>query len=249
MASHNDKTSVVDADSHFIIDPVTRTIQNDGEKNLVQFDHNSERKTFECPRFVEGHDMLNCNRVIVNYLDNDLPGVYEVDDLTMKDTNTVMFSWLISSNATQKTGNIFFAITFMCVQTNGDVTYRWNTAINQGLKVIEGMNQNSTIVYDNVDILEQWKQQLFGTSDGEISKIQKATNECLKQIPSDYSDLNTKVDKNTTSISELKESLVNQKDIKTIKFIWTLDYSDNIEEVMSVEEYIKKATEKGYKEV
>lgn len=209
MASHNDKTSVVDADSHFIIDPVTRTIQNDGEKNLVQFDHNSERKTFECPRFVEGHDMLNCNRVIVNYLDNDLPGVYEVDDLTMKDTNTVMFSWLISSNATQKTGNIFFAITFMCVQTNGDVTYRWNTAINQGLKVIEGMNQNSTIVYDNVDILEQWKQQLFGTSDGEISKIQKATNECLKQIPSDYSDLNTKVDKNTTSISELKESIKN----------------------------------------
>lgn len=207
MASHNDKTSVVDADSHFIIDPVTRTIQNDGEKNLVQFDHNSERKTFECPRFVEGHDMLNCNRVIVNYLDNDLPGVYEVDDLTKKDSDTIMFSWLISSNATQKTGNIFFAITFMCVQTNGDVTYRWNTAINQGLKVIEGMNQNSTIVYDNVDILEQWKQQLFGTSDGEISKIQKATNECLKQIPSDYSDLNTKVDKNTTSISELKESI------------------------------------------
>lgn len=209
MASHNDKTSVVDADSHFIIDPVTRTIQNDGEKNLVQFDHNSERKTFECPRFVEGHDMLNCNRVIVNYLDNDLPGVYEVDDLTKKDSDTIMFSWLISSNATQKTGNIFFAITFMCVQTNGDVTYRWNTAINQELKVIEGMNQNSTIVYDNVDILEQWKQQLFGTSDGEISKIQEATNECLKKIPSDYSALNTKVDKNTTSISELKESIKN----------------------------------------
>ena len=48
----------------------------------------------------------------------------------------------------------------------------------------------------------------MGTSDGEISKIQEATNECLKQIPSDYSDLNTKVDKNTTSISELKESKV-----------------------------------------
>ncbi len=217
MASHNDKTSVVDADSHFIIDPVTRTIQNDGEKKLVQFDHNSERKTFECPRFVEGHDMLNCNRVIVNYLDNDLPGVYEVDDLTKKDSDTIMFSWLISSNATQKTGNIFFAITFMCVQTNGDVTYRWNTAINQGLKVIEGMNQNSTIVYDNVDILEQWKQQLFGTSDGEISKIQKATNECLKQIPSDYSNLNTKVDKNTTSISELKESKIDSDQGKNNK--------------------------------
>lgn len=34
---------------------------------------------------------------------------------------------------------------------------------------------------------------------------------------------------------------------KTIEFIGKLNYSDNIEEVMSVEEYIKKATEKGYK--
>lgn len=34
---------------------------------------------------------------------------------------------------------------------------------------------------------------------------------------------------------------------KTIKFIGMLDYSDRMEEVMSVEEYIEKATEKGYK--
>ena len=33
---------------------------------------------------------------------------------------------------------------------------------------------------------------------------------------------------------------------KTIKFIGMLDYSDRMEEVMSVEEYIEKATEKGY---
>lgn len=35
--------------------------------------------------------------------------------------------------------------------------------------------------------------------------------------------------------------------VKTIKLIGTLKYSDDIEEVMSVEEYIKNATEKGYK--
>lgn len=34
---------------------------------------------------------------------------------------------------------------------------------------------------------------------------------------------------------------------ETIKFIGMLDYSDRMEEVMSVEEYIEKATEKGYK--
>lgn len=210
MASHNDKTSVVDSDAHFIIDIVTRAIQNASDKSeIVQFDHNSERLTFECPRYIEGHDMLNCNKIVVNYLCGDAYGLYEVDDLKMKDSNTITFSWLISSNVTQKIGKIHFAIMFECVQTNGEVTYKWNTKITESMQIVEGMNYGNTIVYQNADILEQWKQQLFGTSDGEISKIQEATNECLKQIPSDYSDLNTKVDKNTTSISELKESLGN----------------------------------------
>lgn len=35
--------------------------------------------------------------------------------------------------------------------------------------------------------------------------------------------------------------------VKTIKLIGILEYMDGIEEVMSVEEYIEKATEKGYK--
>ncbi len=212
MASHNDKTSVADSDAHFIIDIVTRAIQNASDKSeIVQFDHNSERLTFECSRYIEGHDMLNCNKVVVNYLCGDAYGIYEVDDLKMKDSNTVTFSWLISSNVTQKIGKIHFAIMFECVQTNGEVTYKWNTKITESMQIVEGMNYGNTIVYENTDILEQWKQQLFGTSDGEISKIQEATNECLKKIPSDYGDLNIKVDKNTTSISELKESLEIEK--------------------------------------
>lgn len=212
MASHNDKASVADSDAHFIIDIVTRAIQNASDKSeIVQFDHNSERLTFECSRYIEGHDMLNCNKVVVNYLCGDAYGIYEVDDLKMKDSNTVTFSWLISSNVTQKIGKIHFAIMFECVQTNGEVTYKWNTKITESMQIVEGMNYGNTIVYENTDILEQWKQQLFGTSDGEISKIQEATNECLKKIPSDYGDLNAKVDKNTTSISELKESLGNQE--------------------------------------
>lgn len=35
--------------------------------------------------------------------------------------------------------------------------------------------------------------------------------------------------------------------VKTIEFIGMLEYSNDIEEVMSIKEYIKKATEKGYK--
>lgn len=35
--------------------------------------------------------------------------------------------------------------------------------------------------------------------------------------------------------------------VKTIKLIGILEYMHSIEEVMSIEEYIEKATEKGYK--
>lgn len=174
MSSHNDKTSVVDSDPRFIIDPITRTIQNTSDKSeIVQFDHNSERLTFECPRYIEGHDMLNCNKVIVNYLCGNLYGAYEVDDLKMKPstTDTVLFSWLISSNATQKVGKVHFAITFECVQTTGEVTYKWNTKIIESIQVVEGMSYDNTIVYENIDILERWKTQLFGTNDsGFITK-------------------------------------------------------------------------------
>ena len=54
--SHNH--NVIDTDAHYKIDGITRTIVNIDEtkRELVQNDHNSERFTFEIPRYVDGHD-------------------------------------------------------------------------------------------------------------------------------------------------------------------------------------------------
>lgn len=212
MADHNDKLSVVDTDPHFTIDVVTRSIISNGDKKyLVQFDHNSERITFECPRYIEGHDMMNCNKVLVNYLDVAVAGVYEVEDLKIKEsaTDTVCFSWLVSCNSTAVVGALRFAITFSCVQSDGTTTYKWNTGINEDLKIISSISNDATIAIDNVDILEQWKTELFGASDGEISKIEQATNKMLATIPPEYNDLVAKVNTNADNVSELKESLSN----------------------------------------
>lgn len=215
MADHNDKLSVVDTDPHFTIDVVTRSIISNGDKKyLVQFDHNSERITFECPRYIEGHDMMNCNKVLVNYLDVAVAGVYEVEDLKIKEsaTDTVCFSWLVSCNSTAVVGALRFAITFSCVQSDGTTTYKWNTGINEDLKIISSISNDATIAIDNVDILEQWKTELFGASDGEISKIEQATNKMLATIPPEYNDLVAKVNTNADNVSELKESLDNSEE-------------------------------------
>lgn len=55
---HDDVHDIVDSDPHFVIDPLTRKIIKHTEKSiLILGDHNSERFTFELPRYIQGHDM------------------------------------------------------------------------------------------------------------------------------------------------------------------------------------------------
>lgn len=162
--------TVTDHDKHFIIDPMTRKIMPETpEKNkLVQFDHNSERFTFEIPRYVEGHDMSLCDTVQIHYLNISSdkvtrnPGVDESHDigLLMNNEEKVVFSWLISRNATQYSGSLNFAIRLACT-TGNKVDYDWHTEIHAGVSVSNGIDNGPVIVQDYADILEEWRQKLF----------------------------------------------------------------------------------------
>lgn len=162
---------IYDTDSHFVIDPVTRTIRNEsGKVTIIQYDHNSERFTFEVPRYIDGHDMSECNRVEVHY--NNIAtsqtnrGLYEVTDLQVSpdDSRYVICSWLISQNATRLVGRLAFVVRFACMKTdeNGDVIdYAWNTAPYADVKIVAGINNSEQFVYEYADILMQWKNDLI----------------------------------------------------------------------------------------
>lgn len=166
------RKGIYDTDLHFVIDPVTRTIRNDsGKVTIIQFDHNSERFTFEIPRHIDGHDMSECNRVEVHY--NNIgtgqtnKGVYEVDDLQVSPDNDlyVTCSWLISQNATRLVGKLAFVVRFECVVTEGEeegkIEYAWNTAPYTDVRVVSGIYNSEEIVYEYADVLAQWKQDLI----------------------------------------------------------------------------------------
>lgn len=162
--AHSDTTGITDGDPHFVIDTVSRKIiNNSGKDTLVQYDHNSERLTFELPRYIEGHDMSNCNKVAISYLDGTAAGLYEVDDLAVKeaDTEKVAFTWLISSNVTQIVGKIAFAIEFECVQEGGEITYKWHTGVNEDMRVISTITNDATVAQENVDVLESGNRNCF----------------------------------------------------------------------------------------
>lgn len=163
---------IYDSDKHFLIDTITRDIINESSKiTIMQYDHNSERFTFEIPRLVEGHDMSLCNSVRIHFINigsakaDSNYGIYEVDDLdvSLDDPYAVTFSWLIKRSATKYSGNLNFAIRFCCVSDENVIDYSWGTNIYSGIKVSNGIDNSDMINEDYVDIFEKWKQDFIET--------------------------------------------------------------------------------------
>lgn len=182
---------VPDTDTYFIIDPITRKIENTNRKKnvVMQYDHNSERFTFELPRYIDGHDMLECTSVTVN-VDNievveiEGDGVEEVEsrinsdapDMTdlrvhPTDSEKVITSWLISRNSTQLAGILSFHIEFKCVDANGNVVYEWSTDNYDEITVKARKKNGEAAVAQHADLLEQWRTRIFGAVDSVMANI------------------------------------------------------------------------------
>lgn len=180
------KHSVYDTDQHFMIDPITRKITNQSSKvKLMQFDHNSERMTFEIPRFVDGHDMSLCTKVEVHYINistdkKDInKDVYLVDDtqLSPDSDDVVIFSWLVSRNATQLVGLINFIVRFSCLDgVKSD--YVWNTDVSDELSVSNSIDNGEEVIVNNSDILEAWKTEVFGDVTESVEEVAEEVRLC-----------------------------------------------------------------------
>lgn len=162
--------SIYDSDSHFIINPTTRAITagKSSKTKLVQYDTNSERFTFELPRYIEGHDMSLCNKVEIHYINlsadktSRVEDVYLVGDVQLSpgSEGVVIFSWLISGNATQYAGSLNFLIAFKCL-TGAVIDYAWHTETFKNITVLNGMNNGEAVIVEYSDVLEAWKAEVL----------------------------------------------------------------------------------------
>lgn len=146
-SSHN----VYDNDVYFVIDPVTRKITNRSKKAvIVQYDHNSERFTFEIPRYIDGHDMSTCNDVEIHFTNigqnGKQSGRYPVTDLSVhpEDDKLVICSWLIGEESTQYAGRLNFLVRYACV-TDERTDYVWSTAPFDGVRVTGGIYNSNYV--------------------------------------------------------------------------------------------------------
>lgn len=170
--------NIIDSNAHFKIDAHTRKIKYDSSAKLVlvQYDHNSERITFEMPRYIEGHDMSLCNKVEIHYLNfaaaEKASGVYPVDDLQISpvDDSVVICSWLVSRNATGIAGALNFVIRFACL-TGDLIDYDWHTEICSDVVVARGIDNGEAVVEEYSDVLKSWEQKLCPARIGEVTLL------------------------------------------------------------------------------
>lgn len=230
--------NIYDSDIHFKLDSKTRTFSNETDLKLLvaQGDHNSERITFEIPRYIEQHDMLKCNRIEVHYINissttrDTSKDVYIVNDaqVSPEDENVVEFSWLLSGRATQYNGTLSFAISMKCL-TDEVIDYRWNTLTYEKILVGKSLNNVETIAQEYSDVLEKWKKEVLENINPTVT-IDTELNE-----ESDNAIANCTVAK---KISQLSDEKVDKQDgysmvTNTEKEAWNgkSDFSGNYEDL------------------
>lgn len=162
---------VSDMDTPFVIDQFTREITNKKikKKILMQGDHDSERFTFEIPRFIEGRDIGRCNVVQVHYINTEAgsrrhqTGIYTVTDMDVYPfvNDKMKCSWLISKNATGYQGKLSFMLRFAEVEEDGKLLYAWHTNSYDDIYIAESIEAAESIDHEYLDIIQQWKYSVM----------------------------------------------------------------------------------------
>ena len=133
------------------------TVPESLQKIGVQFDHNAETVTFDCPRYWDGHD-LSKMKIYINYMrPNDSFGAYLCSDAEIDSVDdTIMhFNWTISGHVTEFAGPLSFLVCICDVDQNGDSTTHWNSELNTQMYISSGMKCRDAILGRYPDIITQ----------------------------------------------------------------------------------------------
>ena len=225
---------VADQDMHFLIDPETRKISNETNTKvkLVQFDHNSKAITFEMPRIVEGHDMAECDEIMVHYVNisknrkNKKDGNFKVKDKRLsEDEQNIIFSWDIYRNATEIAGTLNFLICFYCI--SDEIDYVWNTEICKDISISEGMDNSKEVAEKYPDIILQLMQTIEMADDVQLHADQAVS---AKNIAIENANISTN---NAEETEADRVETENSKNIAGVYMQQAIEASEKSEEALN----------------
>lgn len=133
------------------------TVPDSLKRIAVQYDHDMETVTFDCPRYWDDTDMSEM-RVYINYMrPNGTKGSYIPNEVTIDtlDSDIMHFDWTISGHVTEYKGNLTFLVCVKKTDENGEIVNHWNSELNHDLYISEGMETEETVINNYPDIINQ----------------------------------------------------------------------------------------------
>jgi hypothetical protein len=158
-----------------VVNPSTRQFNVPGADLVfgVESDSGSERKYFQCPRYVgDNLDISGCF-VRINYRNaNGEIDSYLVDDVSV-DGDNIMFSWLLTPKVTKYKGQIKFV---MCV-VGPDLKVKWHTTQGTG-QVLDGLEPEIMVEPETADVVAQ----LIAMVEAQTVAVEKVGAEQIKAV-------------------------------------------------------------------
>ena len=128
----------------------------------VQYDHNIETVTFDCPRYWDGHDMSTMV-VYINYKRPDGKlGSYIADNITIdeSDDSIMHFDWTISNYCTMVSGSLMFLVCIKRTNSDGEEINHWNSELNTEMYVSKGLETENLVEESYPDIITQLLERM-----------------------------------------------------------------------------------------
>lgn len=168
------RTSEIDAEGHIVIDEDRYiTVPDELKRLAVQYDHNIETVTFDCPRYWDDVDMSEM-RIYINYSRaDDYSGCYEAKNIHIDESDeTIMhFDWTITRNVTDCPGKIKFLVCIKTADEEGNETTHWNSELCSECYISKGLECDETLLEQYPDIIYQLKEEITAKLAAEIPTV------------------------------------------------------------------------------
>ena len=132
------------------------------QRIAVQYDHDVETVTFDCPRYWDDLDMSKLN-IYINYMRKDrYVGCYKATDITVDgaDSNIMHFNWKISRNISEVVGELKFLVCIKKSDAEGYEVNHWNSELNTEMYISQGLEAEESIFDAYPDIISQWEDEV-----------------------------------------------------------------------------------------
>ena len=161
LANPEAEPHIVVGDDRFI------SVPKELQRIAVQYDHDVETVTFDCPRYWDDLDMSDLS-IYINYMRKDrVVGIYKATDISVDTTNDriMHFNWKISRNVTEVVGQIKFLVCIKKGDADGNEVNHWNSELNTEMYISEGLEAGEGYFDSYPDIILQWEDEVQKVKD------------------------------------------------------------------------------------